>query len=210
MIKKIFTNLYKKEIQKKVTKEKGFIQHQVFSKKKIGAGFTLIEVMVSVLLFVIITTIGISSVINANNTNKKTQAMRSAIDNLSYVIEDMSRNIRLGSNYLCSGSTCPPAPNNPVFPLLVFTGVDGQTIGYQFLANGVVEKSIGGLNSFIPITSPEIKIDAVKSGFYIYTGYGIQPRVLIRLSGQIQTTGGIMTNFDLQTTVTQRSLNFPI
>ncbi len=64
-------------------------------------GFTLIEVMIAVGLFVVIMVFGIGSVLSTNNAHKKSQSQRAINDNLSFVIEDMSRNIRLGSNYRC-------------------------------------------------------------------------------------------------------------
>jgi prepilin-type N-terminal cleavage/methylation domain-containing protein len=64
-------------------------------------GFTLVEVMIAVGLFVVVMVYGIGSVLSTNTAHKKSQSQRAINDNLSFVIEDMSRNIRLGSNYRC-------------------------------------------------------------------------------------------------------------
>ena len=64
-------------------------------------GFTLVEVMIAVGLFVVVMVFGIGSVLSTNSAHKKSQSQRAINDNLSFVIEDMSRNIRLGSNYRC-------------------------------------------------------------------------------------------------------------
>lgn len=68
---------------------------------KQNKGFTIIETMISVSLFIIITTLGMGTLLNAHVVYKKSQDMRSIIDSLNFVMEDMSRNIRTGYNYHC-------------------------------------------------------------------------------------------------------------
>ncbi len=64
-------------------------------------GFTLVEVMIAIGLFVVVMVFGIGSVLSTNTAHKKSQSQRAINDNLSFVTEDMSRNVRLGSNYRC-------------------------------------------------------------------------------------------------------------
>lgn len=64
-------------------------------------GFTLLEAMVAIAIFTVIMVVGISALLNVSNTHKKAQNMRSIIDTVSYLMEDMARNIRLGSDYYC-------------------------------------------------------------------------------------------------------------
>jgi len=69
------------------------------------SGFTLIEAMVAIAVFTIVMVIGISALLNVNNTNKKSQSLRTVIDTINFAMEDMSRNFKLGSQYHCvSGS----------------------------------------------------------------------------------------------------------
>jgi prepilin-type N-terminal cleavage/methylation domain-containing protein len=72
------------------------------------SGFTLIEAMVAIAIFTIVMVIGISALLSVNNTNKKSQNLRAIIDNLNYVMEDMSRNFKLGSYYHCYSTTFDP------------------------------------------------------------------------------------------------------
>jgi len=65
------------------------------------AGYTIIETMIAVSLFLIIIIIGMGALVNANFLHQKSQNMRSIIDNLSFVMEDISRNLRTGYNYRC-------------------------------------------------------------------------------------------------------------
>lgn len=64
-------------------------------------GFTLIEVMVSVTIFVVVMLVGVGSLIDVNKAHKATQNARSLIDTLNFAMEDMSRNLRLGYDYYC-------------------------------------------------------------------------------------------------------------
>jgi len=69
---------------------------------KYTSGFTLVEVMISVGLFVTVMLIGVGAVLNTNVTHKRTLAVRQVLDSVNFLIEDMARNIRLGSNYHCN------------------------------------------------------------------------------------------------------------
>lgn len=68
---------------------------------KIKSGFTIIETMISVALFIVIVVAGMGALLNSNLLHGKSQNMRSIMDNLSFVMEDMSRNLRTGYNYRC-------------------------------------------------------------------------------------------------------------
>ncbi len=203
-------------------------------------GFTLIEVMIAVGLFVVIMVFGIGSVLSTNDAHKKSQSQRAVNDNLSFVIEDMSRNLRLGSNYRCPinpGSLT--ASDGYTFSV---SSIDAQTqdctfgeesfsisfdpmnanfddisdtteqMGYFIFDDGAVYKASastfdGSVHNFIRVTSPEVFVDRTKSGFTVIgtETVGTQPRVIIRLAGTV-TYKNIVTPFDIQTTVSQRTL----
>lgn len=67
-------------------------------------GYTIIETMIAVSLFLVITMAGMAALLNANLLQRKSQNMRSIMDNLNFIMEDMSRNIRVGYNYRCYDS----------------------------------------------------------------------------------------------------------
>lgn len=69
-----------------------------------SSGFTLLEAMIAVGIFTVIMIVGISALLNVNSTYKKTHNFRSIIDSVNYMMEDMARNMRLGSNYYCYGA----------------------------------------------------------------------------------------------------------
>jgi type II secretory pathway pseudopilin PulG len=65
------------------------------------SGFTLVETIVATTVFVSVVTMGITAVLNVNTNYAKNRAQRSIIDNMTFVVEDLTRNIRLGSSYQC-------------------------------------------------------------------------------------------------------------
>ncbi|MDO8509540.1 MAG: prepilin-type N-terminal cleavage/methylation domain-containing protein [bacterium] len=76
-------------------------------KSKPNHGFTLVETMIATAIFTVIMLIGISTILAVNRSHKTTENTRQVIDSLSFVMEDMARNIRLGSIFYC--------PTNPPF-----------------------------------------------------------------------------------------------
>ncbi len=203
------------------------------------AGFTLIEVMISIGLFSVIMIVGITAILGVNNTYRKSRTMRSAIDNLSFVMEDMARNIRLGSLYRCindtneistttiedplDGENCSGIAFEPFYDPV--PGEDDNLLSadqiiYFVDPGGDLFKGIRGANFTnptssgigIPMNSIDLKIDPLTSGFTIFGSStntdGEQPSVLIILNGTVNV-GGNSTAFNLQTTVSQRLLDYP-
>ena len=202
-----------------------------FNPKK-EEGFTLIEVMISIGLFTVVMIVGITAVLGVNNTYRKSRTMRSAIDNLSFVMEDMARNIRLGINYRCldnlsndvdfsviedpadtTSFSCPGIAFEPFWDSI--TGDPEDQVIYFISEDaglGSIFKGMDGSNTNLyPMNSLDVDIDLTKSGFTIYGSAnddGEQPSVLIRLTGTVSSAGN-STNFNLQTTVSQRYIDFP-
>ncbi len=65
------------------------------------SGFTLIELMVASAIFVLVTVTGVSVLLNATNNYRTTSEIRQSLDTLSFAMEDMTRSIRLGTNFHC-------------------------------------------------------------------------------------------------------------
>ena len=144
------------------------------------AGFTLIEVMIATGLFVVIMTIGIGAVLNVNSVYKKTQKIRSIVDNLGFVMEDMSKTLRTGVSYACPDAAI-TAGTSFTIPGLIpcvsknyaisFQSASGLPVVYAivpFSSTDVgIYKSIDGGLSFIRLTPPEVIIDQTKSGFTV-------------------------------------------
>jgi prepilin-type N-terminal cleavage/methylation domain-containing protein len=187
-------------------------------------GFTLIEMLISSGLFTIIILIGIGAVLTVTSVHKKNQKLRSVVDTISFAMEDIARNARLGSAYNCgtTGGDC-----SDLTYQFSFEQVDGDWdlvtgIGDEFVyrmaqsQNGdyfTLEKSEFGLassdNDFYQLLPREVEIDMSKSGFKVSgspLGDGLQPYVRIRLAGVIDYRG-VRTPFALETIISQRQVD---
>lgn len=80
-------------------------------KTKTKSGYTIIETMVAVSLFVVVIVFGMNTLLNANVVGRKSQDLRSIMDNLNFIMEDISRNARTGYDYECYS---PPVVIAPV------------------------------------------------------------------------------------------------
>ncbi len=176
----------------------------------------MIEVMIATALFTVIVVISIGAVLSVAANHKRVQGMRVIVDNLSFIMEDMARNVRLGNTFHCDNSSplnvavsCPSGLTK-----LVFEGVNGdpavdadQIIYLISQTNNQVLKSKDGGTTYSNLTEVgEVTMDLLRSGFIVTgaeSGDNTATRVIIRLSGVIHF-GGIDSPFDLQTTVSPR------
>ena len=207
-----------------------------YTKNKNKSGFTLIEIMIATALFVVIMILGIGVLLNVSRAHKTTQIMRLAMDNMSFVMEDMTRNIRLGSTFYCGDysdavalgatlscpvyGTFPDASGLPASLNLSFEGLYGDPkalndqIVYRFYTDGIgsttgyIQKSLDGGTSYKRITPSDIKIDLTKSGFTV-VGAGadtLQTKVIIRIFGTVNYQN-VSVPFNFQTTISPRNID---
>jgi len=193
---------------------------------KIKGGYTIIETMIAVSLFIIIVMAGMGALLNANLLHQKSQSMRSIMDNLSFVMEDMSRNLRTGTNYQCfDASHTILSPATLGAPLscqngwaIAFETAGGNTSIYTdqwvyYISNdGKIFKSVDGAQNFVQLTPDEVIINSISSGFSVLgaespsLGDRQQPFVIVRLVGNI-TFKNVVTPFSLQTSVSERVID---
>lgn len=188
-----------------------------FYSKKSTSGFTLIEVLVSMSIFSIVMLVATGAVFSVIEANRKSHSLKSVMTNLNFALESMMRDIRVGTRYSCNGGgDCAISPGNQ-FLYKANRDVDGDSfysaldsndqIEYR-LTSGRIEKRIYGTNpSTYPITAEEITITDLK--FYVIgtgSGDGKQPKVVFTIAGY-SGTGNSKSDFNIQTTVSQRSLD---
>ncbi len=196
--------------------------------KKISGGYTIIETMVSISIFIVIILAGMSALLNANVVHRKSQDLRSIIDSLSFVLEDISRNVRTGSTYKCfrKGVDSTPTPATVSASPTTRSCSDGFGIAFEtdlglapftdqwvyYISGGKIFKSTDGANTFTQMTSDEVVIDSI-SGFSVLgaevpPGNLQQPFITIRFVGKITyklgTSNSFETPFSLQTSASQR------
>ena len=201
-------------------------------KKKDKDGYTLIETMIAIALFMIIMTTGVGALLNANLLQKKSQDMRSILDNLNFTMEDMSRNLRTGYDYRCifSGdtdliTTTPRSCNINTIPtkgggISFKSSLTGQWVYYIGInpndsSKNSIFKIVNGVT--VQLTPDEINIDAANSSFTVKgaeapnpdgSGDHQQPFVTIKLVGTINLNNITSPSpFSLQTSVSQRQID---
>ena len=64
-------------------------------------GFTLIEMMVSISIFAIVAVVAIGALLKIVDANKKAQSLETSINNLNFILDSMTREMRVGSKYNC-------------------------------------------------------------------------------------------------------------
>jgi len=191
-------------------------------------GYTIIETMIAVSVFLVVAMYGMDSLLSANLLHQKSADMRSIMDNLSFIMEDMSRNLRTGSNYHCSfgpdtpqasGGTALSSPSGGNCWGVAFEPSDGDpaTLADQWFYNVSLDNKLWkttrleSLSDYVQLTPEEVSINSV-SGFTVLgaepstTGDTQEPLVTIRLVGTI-TFKNVVTPFSLQTSVSQRLID---
>jgi prepilin-type N-terminal cleavage/methylation domain-containing protein len=170
-------------------------------------GFTLIELMTSISIFAVIMTISMGSILGIFDANRKSEALKTVMDNLNFTIETMSREMRFGKNYHCSSSvplTNPTECYSGNDNFVSFLSSDGKQTVYR-LNNTSIQKSTDGGSTYVDVTAPEVTIN--KLGFVVVGSPALdnmQPRIFIQIKGYAGSKSTIQSNFTLQTLVTQR------
>jgi type II secretory pathway pseudopilin PulG len=83
---------------------KNFLQHKRGTKKtlqKNQRGFLLVELIVSVFIFGIVMSISVGALVMALDANKKTQSLKSVLNNLNVVLDTMTKSLSTGRYYYC-------------------------------------------------------------------------------------------------------------
>lgn len=165
-------------------------------------GFVLVEVIVAVFLFSIVMSISIGSIISAFDVNRKTQSLKSMMNNLNQAVDEMTKALAVGKEYTGGGDT------------ITFISQYGDTVTYLWddESNSIRREIIeaGELTpTGIRLTAKEIEIENLEfdiSG----TGEGdeIQPKVSIYIRGSAKAGAREQTTFSLQTMVSQRTPDF--
>lgn len=206
-----------------------------YQRHNIQKGFTLVELMVSLSLFVIVVLALVSSLYTVNGASRKVTAMKTVLDNLNFGVESISRTIRTGEVVVCGGTqnggyvqggsptgtyNCPISnpTQAPGTQLLVAStlGTD-EFVEYRLGTNpttgttGQIEKrvqdSFGIWGNWVALTAPEI--DVQKLSFYVDgadSTDGYQPGVFMFLQGVATAPGEQNTApFSVQTFISQRA-----
>ncbi len=179
--------------------------------KSTKKGFTLIEIMVSISVFSIVMLISSGSIFSVFDANRKSQTLRSVMDNLNLSLESMTRTIRFGSRYHCDinqggglNTTRDCAGGATSIAVL---DSQGQQVVYR-LDGTRISRSING-GAYQYITGTDVSINSLNfyvlgSDTYSATNNVIQPKVIMSITGHAGAKASSRTDFRLQTMVSQR------
>jgi|AntRauTorcE11897_2_1112592.scaffolds.fasta_scaffold04037_3 prepilin-type N-terminal cleavage/methylation domain-containing protein len=181
------------------------------------AGFSLIELIVSIAIFAIVTTVALVGLLSVIDASRQTRASADAVDNLNFVVDDMIRRIRTGYDFDCGssgGGDCTGTGGSNNF---YFTSSEvGEAFGDNprvryYVDSGQIKRTITSSagSDTIQLTAPPL--ENIDLRFQV-TGSPDsdreQSRVLIYLEGEV-AAGDSAQSFRLQTTVSQRLLFNP-
>ena len=177
---------------------------------RVERGFTLIELIVSIGLFAIVMTLSSGAYLMMIGINREAQAEATGINNLSFALESMTRDIRTGTGY-CGAGTCSASA-------FEFTDNSGCTVTYALATSasacggtaiGCVARSVSGTGctaeTSVPITDPSVNISALN--FYpvgTSAADALQARVTIVVSGTVSAGPGKTKPFVVETGATMR------
>ena len=181
-------------------------------------GFTLVEVLVSTAIFSIVMVVALGALLSLSESDRRAETFSTAMNNVSFALESMTRTIRTGATYHCgaaapltSPSDCAATPGDT----FAFKDANGVTTVYRWstagqcgtVSNRCIMRSTDGGTTYMTLTAPDVSIDNL--GFYVVGSTSgspdnTQPRVTVVLVGHVASSAKTQTNFNIQTTVTQR------
>ncbi len=197
-------------------------------------GFTLVELMVTVGLFIIIITIAVGGFTNAVRTQRQVSSLISAQSNVSLVLEQMARQIRtgylfcntIGNTQTGSGAlgttpagsvpdcgctlSYPPAPSGSwTCNALDFYDAESNHILYSTSTTGALMESVNA-NPAQAVTGNEVSVRYLQFQLYGQVeGDHWTPRVTISIGIAPSSTDPAVASdvINLQTTVSARTID---
>jgi prepilin-type N-terminal cleavage/methylation domain-containing protein len=184
---------------------------------KKNKGFTLIEMMVSIAVFSVVMVTAMGALLSVIDSNNKARSIKTAVNNISFALEGISKKMRMGTDYACGtdgSNTSQGDCTDGTADIISFKVKDGEYIFYKFDEQimsciSTIQGRCSGTYSLL--TSPEVILDKVI--FYVL---GVtdsknpavtrtQPRVIIVIKGTAGNRVKTQTTFDLQTSISQAS-----
>lgn len=186
--------------------------------------------IVSLAVFMMVAVIATGSLLKIVDAGKKAQATKAVVNNLQYALESMSREMRMGKKFHCNTEINPdgnelvtprncPDGSDPNFylafePSTSRGGVNSlDRFAYRFVVDaerGKIQKADtndGGITNWFDVTAPEVDIEDMR---FVVTGSGAESgqqepaKIIIILRGYAGVKDRLRSDFNLQTTITQR------
>jgi len=171
------------------------------SKFYFESGFTLIEMLTSVFIFSILMVVFGGVFVTSLNLQRKAFNTQQVIENTSFILESMAKEIRTARIVTAdNGIGC----NAPALTSLSFTHPVNGDITYQ-LTGSSLRRIVNGTNTVLSSDSVEFtRLAFCVSGSSLNDN--IQPRVTI-IAGVRSKNTNQQASIDIQTTLSQRYLS---
>ena len=175
-------------------------------------GFTLIELMVATSIFSMVMLASLGALFTLLGASKNSRATHTAMDNVNFALESMTRSIRMGSKYYCTEAGY-SLPTNLVngkncsgggTAISFFPQGEKETPTTYMSENGTIKKYIGEEDNGVQVISDAVNVEDLR--FYV-TGAkdsNKQPSVFIRLKGVVRVKEKRIP-FLIQTFINQRN-----
>lgn len=200
-----------------------FSTQEKFNRRK-QAGFTLVELLVSVSIFAVIITMTVGTLLVLIDANAKAQNMEEVMTNLSFALDHMTREIRTGRSYYCAGTDqvsgltdfdTQDCANGGTYLSIVEGGesITGSETRLDFRfnqTNGTIDRRIGE-GQWFPLTATAVNI--TEATFYVTDtdtaadGDDTQANVTIYITGNVGALATVDSSFSLETSITKRILD---
>ncbi len=174
-------------------------------------GFTIVELLVSIAIFAVVTTFGVTVFLRSLRAQRSVVALIAASDNASLAIEAIAREIRRGRDFRADNLL-----NSDNATELSFFNADQKEIVYRF--DGGANDDKGAImraennTGFYPITANNIVVEDARFALANIdrAGNPILPRITIsiRLGASDRDVVGVVN--EIHTTVSSRGLNNPL
>ncbi len=165
-------------------------------------GYTLIELTIAVGVFALVMMLASGAYLVMISLSRQAQGVATGINNLSFAIETMTRDIRTGSNYCGAGAACSLSS-------FTFTDRSGQIVTYALGTQQGADGLVGDITkNNIPLTDPSVDVQSL--AFYTYGTPAApidyeQSRVTMSVSGTVSVGAGkAPQTFTVETGATMR------
>lgn len=167
-------------------------------------GFSLIEILISTAIFTFVMVVAIGAFMTSSRDAKESKALRVAMDNVNFAMDNITRELRVGYDY---GDNTPSsqigfAPYDISIPRRYFY-LDAPS-GNIYKCDHAIPPNPGAICS--ELNSPEVEITNLEFTIYNDNNVGLftQPSVYIEINGRVNVNG-TFEEFDLHTLASQRN-----
>jgi type II secretory pathway pseudopilin PulG len=176
-------------------------------------GFTLIEMMVAMVIFITLIGVITGLFITGIRQQKNIMAFQNVLDQTSYVVEYMSRNLRLAKKEISAGSCLSQTGLNFEVTrggsaLKFINHLQGDDCQEFFLENNQIQYWRQSTNNSLPLTSNKLEVVSLK---FNLTGESqaddLQPLVTVFLEIKSESSPGQSQKIKIQASVSQRNLD---